>query len=173
MFTVLDPRFMLSAFFQNGVFSALLCLFSGVVLWHGWVNPEHNSRHHPLSWHPVEVLQGRHFSPQPLLRHDHTFCCLASITSVSLHFYWLLVFLSQQDKASPLSQSTFVEYDFDSPSEDLVGLNTDTSAFGNESVLAQHFDNSGLQPAASEDEGDSALSGRSSEINENRSASDL
>nr|KAG5709696.1 hypothetical protein BaRGS_027721 [Batillaria attramentaria] len=73
----------------------------------------------------------------------------------------------QQDKVSPLSQSTFVEYDFDSPSEDLVGLNADTSAFGNESVLAQHLNGSGLQPPASEDEGDSALSGRSSEINEN------
>lgn len=74
----------------------------------------------------------------------------------------------QQEKVSPVSQSTFVEYDFDSPTEDaLGGTNGDSSNFGNESVLAQHFHHSALLPPTSEDEGDSALSGRSSEINEN------
>ena len=88
---------------------------------------------------------------------------------------------------SPTSPSTFVEYDFDGL-QDLISSSTNNdnnnsssgfagdgtslshngSALLEDALLVPQFNSTVLAPPASEDEGDSALSGRSSEINENR-----
>lgn len=89
----------------------------------------------------------------------------------------------QDTPVSPSSPSTFVEYDFDglqdfsssstnnnssSFSGDLTGLSHNGGALVDDALLAPQFNSTVLAPPVSEDEGDSALSGRSSEINENR-----
>ena len=92
----------------------------------------------------------------------------------------------QDTPVSPSSPSTFVEYDFDglqdfsssstnndnnnssSFSGDLTGLSHNGGALVDDALLVPQFNSTVLAPPVSEDEGDSALSGRSSEINENR-----
>lgn len=70
----------------------------------------------------------------------------------------------QGQKESPLSQSTFVEYDFDALDE-FSGFNANSNSSGD---VNHSFTSSVVFLPTSEDEGDSALSGRSSEVNENR-----
>lgn len=66
-----------------------------------------------------------------------------------------------------LSPSTYVDYDFDGL-EESCGSNDDINLLKCEKVVTCTANKSFLLPPTSEDEGDSALSGRSSELNENR-----
>ncbi|XP_025086872.1 rab11 family-interacting protein 3-like isoform X2 [Pomacea canaliculata] len=65
-----------------------------------------------------------------------------------------------------LSPSTYVDYDFDGL-EESCGSNDDINLLKCEKVVTCTANKSFLLPPTSEDEGDSALSGRSSELNEN------